>query len=131
MNNAFYDSLRKTALASIDKYGMSIVLTRTVKGVQDNNAGTVGASTTTTYNCVGLIEEYDERVVSSSLVRADEKKLLIAAEGLGVKPIVGDQFELPDGIWFIPDGDGFDRIPPVKVLAPGGIDILYTVRIRQ
>jgi hypothetical protein len=132
MSDAFYENLRdKTAGPLIERYGMPIVMTRTVGGAIDENTGAAGATTTTTYNCFGLIELYDARVIAASLVQAGEKKLLISAKSLTVKPQVGDKFTLYDGVWFIPDGDGFGRIPPVDVLAPGGIALIYTVRIRQ
>jgi hypothetical protein len=132
MSNVYYENLRDaTAGPLIEKYGMPLVLTRTVPGTVNENAGTVGVPTYTTHNCFGLVEEYDDRVVASSLVQAGEKKLLLSAKGLTIQPDVGDRFTMPDGIWTIPDGDGPGGIPPVQVLAPGGIAVIYTLRVRK
>jgi hypothetical protein len=132
MSNTYYEGLRDTTAGPlIEKYGMPITLTRTTGATVDDNTGVLTPGTTVAYSCFGLVEDYSDRVVAASLVNAGEKKLLVSAKGLSVKPQVGDRFTLPDGVWFIPDGDGYGRLPPVSALAPGGIAVMYTVRIVQ
>jgi hypothetical protein len=132
MSDAYYQNLRDvTAGPLIEKYGMPISLIRHTPGVVDNDAGTIAAGTDATYPCFGLVNLYDARVHAASLVAAGEKEVLVSAKGLNVVPQVGDKFNMPDGIWFISDGNDYNRIPPVQTLAPGGIAIMYTIRIRQ
>lgn len=130
MSDQYYENMRdKTAAPLIKKYGMEVTLTRTIPGTPDPKKGNAGTPTTAEYTCYVVQEDYDDSMLARSLVKSGEKKLLVSAEGLSSAPIIGDKFTMPDGIWFIPDGDG--GIPPVRTLAPGGIAIMYTVRVRQ
>lgn len=103
-----------------------------VEGV--GNPITIVSGSKIDYSCFGLVEEYSDYMVSKSLVKRGDKKILLSAKGLNVVPKIGDLIIFPDNtIWFIPEGGGLETssFQPVQTLAPGGIPIMYTIQARQ
>lgn len=131
---SFYENIRdNTAGKLIKKYGMALTLRKITKGAYAAETGTRQPDSYMDYPCFGVIEEYKAYMVANSLVMRGDKKLILSANGLSVIPEIGDQIIAPDGIWFIPDGDGsqVSKFNPIETLAPGGITIMYTIQVRK
>lgn len=132
MSDSFYTGLRdSTAGPLIEKYGMALTLVRVTEGAYDPSTGKNAASTTASYpDCFGLIDKFTASERSNPQIRNSDIKLLLSAKGLTITPQIGDQFTMPDGTWYIPEGDGA-TYNPVEPLAPGGIPVMYTIQLRK
>lgn len=131
MSDAFYTGLRDTTAGPlIEKYGMALTLTRVTPGAYDPATGGVSGATTANYSCFGLVDSFSVNEIMGAMVRSSDKKLLLSAKGLNTVPQIGDQFTLPDGVWYIPEGSG-SGYNPIQPLAPGGIAVMYTIQLRR
>jgi hypothetical protein len=131
MSDAFYNGMRDSVAGPLlEKYGMPLTLVRVTAGTYDPNTGGITGATTASYACFGLVDEFKAGEVIGAMIRSGDKKLLLSAKNLTVVPQIGDQFTMPDGTWYIPEGSG-SGYNPIQTLAPGGVAVMYTLQVRR
>jgi hypothetical protein len=132
---SFYTSLRDATVGPlIKKYGMAVTLRQIIKGAYNPDTGTMAADTTADYTCYAIAGSYNAYMVANSLVRQDDQKLVVSAQGLTVEPKIGDRFVLPDGsVWNIPTEQGslISQFQPIKKIAPAGVVVMYEIQVRK
>ena len=65
------------------------------RDLEDLTAGPINVETA--YNFQGIIEDYDDKYISSTLVQAGDRKVLIIAASITTAPEIGDKITM-DGI---------------------------------
>jgi hypothetical protein len=114
-----YARPRATADRLIKRYGMAGKLIRAKeRDPYDPNP----AEGFDEYPCRVVVTEFSLRDRESSLIEANDRKLLIAAEGLAVEPKGEDRIEV---------GGASFEIVAVMPLKPADTAILYTVQARS
>jgi hypothetical protein len=90
--------LAKTIATALQSVLYPITLTRIVPGGYQPGTGAVGAGSTTTHSCRGMVEDFDsmslQKAVSyldDALVRVGDRKVLIAAATLATTPFPSDK----------------------------------------
>ena len=114
------EALAATTRRQIKDKGRPITL-RLVEAAFDPASGE-SVPVTTDSDAFGLFTEFEERQFDGSVVRAGDKLLLIAAEGLNAAPT-------PD--YKVIDGTEVWNVEHVSAVQPGPTAVLYKLRIRQ
>ena len=114
------EDLAATTRRQIEDKGRPITL-RLVEAAFDPASGE-SAPVTTDSEAFGLFSEFEERQIDGSVVRAGDKLLLIAAEGLNAVPT-------PD--YKVVDGADVWNVAHVSAVQPGPTAVLYKLRIRR
>jgi hypothetical protein len=100
-------------------HGYNLTLKRVeVGGAYDTATGTVSGGTTSTAPIRGVFINYLEQDVDGTNVQADDRKLLVRADGLTLVPQVGD---------FVDDEV---RVVSVRKIQSGSTVIAYTCQTR-
>lgn len=121
------DRLARKALALLEKYGEEAFLTRRTTGEYDV-ATSAPAVTVASHEVKVLVladsgqDKEGDSLAKGSTVKAARRKLLVAAGGLAVVPVPGDEVgPLEVRTWTVLATD-----PPVQL---GGTPILFTLRV--
>lgn len=120
-----YSFIAKQAASAIKSAGKSLTFTRETPGTKDPRTGTSNPSTFTTFTANALALEYSAKdaglsYIEGTTVRTDDKKVLV--EVGSYKPDMGDKVTI--------QGVDFEVIG-IQTLAPGGIDLMYTLQVRR
>lgn len=115
-----YTRNKATADRLIDKFGQALTLTKTTGGggFDANGDPVVPSSTTITGNGVKLDFKQDE-IDGTNIVAGDAKLLLGSASGA------------PEDGMTVPIGGLTWRVMINKPLDPAGVDVIYTLQLRQ
>ena len=116
-----YDATKVSAAKAIKKSGVAMTL---------NHKGTTAATnpwdspteTTTAYPCNGVITNYSAHEIDGTVIRRDDRKVLLAAGGLAVTPTTADTLTI---------GGVELAIMHVEPIAPSNDPIIYTVQVRN
>ncbi len=112
------------AQAEIAAAGRAVSIVRVVDGAPADPAKPwdLPAASRTDHATHGLFTAYERRIVDGTLIRADDQKVLIPAQGLAIAPTTKDRLEDDGSEW---------RILSVKPLRPGDSVILYELHVRR
>ncbi len=114
-----YARSRSTAERLIAKFGQSATLRRTTPGNGPSyNPGTV----TTDYACTVKVGSYALSLQDGTLIKADDKKVMLSTAGLSVVPTTSDQL--------IINGD-LHTIVTVMPTDGAGSAVMYTCQARR
>lgn len=116
-----YARSRATADRLIKRFGQAGAIRRSVTtGGQSWNPGS-GSTVTTDYPCTLVLLDYSAREIDGSLIRATDKRVLIAKADLMIEPLQSDGLVI---------GGKAYSIMNVSPLSPGGTVVLYEVQAR-
>lgn len=123
-----YLKTRERATASLKKSGLPMVLTQ-VQSTFDEVTSKDTITATNTYDCYGIFKTitsssksqfFVEKLTEGTNFLSTDKIVLVSWPG--VAPKVGDKITIQSADWAIMNSNN---------LAPGGIDIMYYLHIRQ
>lgn len=128
--SAFYDRMAATALRLIGNYGQQIQFSRTVDGEYDPEVGgSTGGSTETEQATVvilpasnALVQSFDIKFESGTLVESNLRALVIAAKGLNWMPSPGDKASFDGADWT------FIGCTPIN---PAGTPLVYKASVKR
>lgn len=106
---------------SVETYGAAMTLRKPGAAAYNPATGDVAASSTD-FAVRGLIESYSEFHVAQGLVKAGDRRIIIAAGSLSVTPQQGDTLLLGGQTFFIVN---------VKSDYAGDTPILHTLQVRN
>lgn len=75
--------------------------------------------TTVTYSCKGMVDEFSDYAIANRLVDAQDRKVLILATSLSIKPTDGDRVTIKGPT--DPAAVTYRIVPPVKVDPAGAV----------
>lgn len=116
-----YDATKVSAAKSIKKSGVAMALNRK-STTAANNPWEPPTETKTTYSCYGVITNYAANEIDGTVIRRDDRKVLLAAGGLAVMPTTADTLTI---------GGVELAIMHVEPIAPSNVPIIYTVQVRN
>ena len=116
-----YDATKVSAAKAIKKSGVAMIL---------NHKGTTAATnpwdppteTTTAYPCNGVITNYQMNEIDGTVIKRDDRKVLLGADGLPVMPTNLDTLTI-GGVEML--------IMHVEPIAPSNDPIIYIVQVRN
>lgn len=115
-----YGRIADRAHKLLERFGASVDITITVAGEYDPETGIT--TSTTTYNGVGAVFDYEARDIDGTLIMSDDRRVYASVNGL------------PDSITtaakLIFNGDTYNIIT-VKKLDPSGINVLWELQVRK
>lgn len=114
-----YAAAKVDALAGIVEGGTDAVLIQ--RGASVGLAHNPTAGTDTEHQCKALLLSYGKTEIDGTLVQRQDRKLLVAAEGLTVAPVPVDKIRI--------GGVTFD-IVSVMPFDPGGVAVYFEVQAR-
>ena len=97
MSSPLAGSLAKTIGGAFKTLFLDAVLTRDGESTGPSYDPTLGEPLT--FNCKAIVEKYSDRFRTDSLIRQSDRKVLILANSLGVRPAEGDRITI-SGITF-------------------------------
>lgn len=115
-----YDKARAKARVLIETFGVPLTLKHKSYG-SPSNPWEAPTGTSKDYQCYGVILNYESREIDGIVVKRDDRKVLLASEGLAVEPSTND---------FLTIGSVDFAIESVVPLAPSNEAILYTLQVR-
>jgi len=118
----FYEQRAASALRLIKKYGMTMTVRRVTKGEYNSEAGERAADVVLSLDGKGIIEEYETKEIDGTLIQAGDRKIILAASGLAIRPKKGDLLVIDGAI---------SQIVKNKPTSPGGVDIIHNLQIRD
>jgi hypothetical protein len=128
----FYEQRAASALRLIKKYGMNMVLRRVTKGTYHPSAGSTDASTVVDCAAKGIVEEYKVQDIDGTIIKNGDKSVILAASGLAFRPDTNDFLligaTIVNGVTV--GGEPW-KIFVNKTTAPGGIDIIHNIQLRN
>lgn len=125
-----YEELQHEALELIDEFGRKITLSRSVDGEYDpETGGSTGGSTETEQASVvilpasnALVQSFDIKFESGTLVESNLRALVIAAKGLEWMPSPGDKASFDGADWT------FIGCTPIN---PAGTPLVYKASVKR
>ncbi len=115
-----YKALRQDVTRILKDFGQPLRLVRSKNPVANPVAGTVSDSGDVTYSIVGVITNYDARVIDGDLIRSEDKEAYVQAF---VEPQAGDTLvEATGREWAVVNFNSIE---------PAGISVLYTLQLRR
>lgn len=117
-----FAEMQATADDLIGEFGMPGAIRRSTTtggGPYDPDGGTI---TVTDHPCMLVVDEYGLRERESSLIEANDRKVLVAVGGLTVEPQEEDQIVIGGAVF---------EIVSVKPIAPAGVVVLYEIQARS
>lgn len=115
-----YDATKISAAKAIKKSGVAMTLNRK-STTAATNPWEPPKETTTAYPCNGVITNYSAHEIDGTVIRRDDRKVLLAA-GLPVVPTTADTLTI---------GGVELAIMHVEPIAPSNDPIIYTVQVRN
>jgi len=119
MSAAFYDRMAQTAGRLIDRFGMSITVTRTTGGSVNPITGAVTPGQITTFTPKGVFQRVPEDLVDGSRILASDR-LLLLDDTVAVQ--MTDRISVGAQQW---------PIEEITVVQPATVPLVYVVRVRQ
>jgi hypothetical protein len=115
-----YSQSAATAARLIEKFGTSVIMSRTVPGAYNPATGAPGAGTTTTQTVKAAVLDFPQSYIDGTLIRAGDRRVLVSAVGT-TAPLAGDTFPWKSQALVV---------VKVKELGPAGVAVLYTLQVR-
>lgn len=121
MTSFDYTATRATAERLLERFGRSVSLRRTT--VSGGDAWNPGGGTATTVNhaATAVVTEYDAREIDGTLIRREDRRVILSTEGLSVTPATSDKVVVGATVYAIVN---------VAPLEPGGTVVLYEIQAR-
>lgn len=123
----FYSNLAATAARLIVEKGGPVTLRRPDPGTYDPVTGETTAGAANDYALRGLLLDY--KLIASGVkyaegteIRQDDKRLLLAAEGLDITPAPTDRAIV---------GAETYQVVNIKQINPAGTPVLYELQVRK
>jgi hypothetical protein len=121
---AFYDEMATVALDLITEFGQAVTILDVTPGEYDPDVGGTGPDTIVERTAQGILLDFTGyEFQTNSLIQFGDKKLKIAAQGLGSPPGLLSKVVAQGRTWSI--------IPLVKEINPAGTPILYELQVRS
>jgi len=121
---AFYDEMAAVALDLITEFGQAVTIIDVTPGEYDPALGGTGPDLTVERTAQGILLDFTGyEFQTSTLIQQGDKKLKVAAQGLGEAPGLLSKVVAQGRTWSI--------IPPVKEINPAGTPILYELQVRS
>ncbi|WP_426182890.1 hypothetical protein [Pseudomonas sp. TWRC1-2] len=121
---AFYDEMAVMALDMITEFGQPVTISKTEPGEYDPETGGEAPGSTVEQIAQGILLDFTgQDFQNNSLIKQGDKKLKIAAQGLGWVPGLLDKVAAQGRTWAI--------VPPLKEVNPAGTPILYELQVRS
>lgn len=115
--------LRRIALSTIKKYGLTASFAVKSGGTYSPTSGSVSGESTATYSVkVTPPEPYETKYQDGDLIRAGDARIYIADQGLAFVPAVGQRVTI--------DGDTFVSVS-VNAIRSGELVCLWEVALRR
>ena len=116
-----YQSLAVKVLRLIGEYGAAMTIRQARAGTFNPGTGQIQGSSQDAA-CLGLLDSYGVDMVDGTSVLAGDRRVYLAAQGLGLTPQPGDQL-LSGSLSF--------NLVKVDSVGPGGIILFYDIQARQ
>lgn len=116
-----YADLQLTVERLITKFGASAFIRRASTASYDPTTGLVATSVASDEGCIAAVIDYEEKAIDGTLIQRGDQRALISCVGLN-PPRIGDKLMWSDKLLSV--------VNPVAI-APGGINVLYDVQVRQ
>lgn len=114
-----YNQVAQLAKNAIDQFGQDVTLTKTIVGEYDPVIGEA-AVTKTSQSARGVVFDYGTKNIDGTLIKQGDRQLYMSPIGLVA---VADNYTVTvTGVTY--------TITMVKVLNPGGVNLLYECNIR-
>jgi len=121
---AFYDEMAVMALEMITEFGQPVIISKTQPGEHDPETGGDSPGATIEQTAQGILLDFTgQEFQNNSLIKQDDKKLKIAAQGLEWVPDLLNKVIIQGRTWSI--------VPPLKEVNPAGTPILYELQVRS
>lgn len=121
---AFYDEMAVMALEMITEFGQPVTIRDIVKGEYDPDTSMTPPDSVVERTAQGILLDFTgQEFQTNSLIKVGDKKLKIAAAGLGLAPSLLSKVVVQGKTWTI--------IPPLKEINPAGTPILYELQVRS
>lgn len=121
---SFYDEMASMALDLITEFGQPVTISDVTPGEYDPETSQNGPDTTVERTARGILLDFTGyEFQTNSLIQFGDKKLKVAAQGLGEAPGLLSKVVAQGRTWSI--------IPPVKEVNPAGTPILYELQVRS
>ena len=117
--SAFYDRMQGVASDLLERFGQTVTFTRITGGGIDPVTG-VSTQTTTTIETVGTLRRYPNSLIDGTRIQQTDRELVIRAGD--IEPRLSDTVTVDGGTYTIEE---------VQTSTPGGIDLVYFVRVRE
>lgn len=117
----FYTRMAETALKQIADKGRTITLVTPGNDVYVPGTGFVSSSTKTN-KAKAVFTNYTKQDIDGTLILADDKQCLIAADALDFEPSTGDKIKEATTEWTVVRTD---------VVKPGSVALLYKIQVRR
>jgi hypothetical protein len=114
-----YPAIAAIALKLITEFGVAAALRRPAAPAAWAPSGALGVD----YPIRAVLQNYTLSERAATLIQAGDRKIIFAALGLAITPVIGDQLVIP--------GDGVYQIMDVTKIAPSGYPIVYTAQARR
>jgi hypothetical protein len=119
----FYERQRDgVAKKLIAKYGQAMTLRVITPGAYDPDTRLTADPVTTDYPIKGIAEEYKLSEVDGTVIQNGDKKILISASGLAVRPLPEHIVIMSGEVW---------QVINCTPLAPGGVAVTYSLQLRS
>ena len=115
-----YTKVRRTSDSLIAKFGTTVYIRR-IDINSESSPWDPAQTGYTDYESTALITGYEESSVDGTLIKNDDKKVLLSAQGLDITPDYSDKLIY---------GTQEYEIRNISPLAPGGTVVLYELQIR-
>ncbi|RQO62231.1 hypothetical protein [Pseudomonas sp. KBW05] len=120
----FYDRFAEVALRLITQFGQPVAIRKSEPGEYNPETGGESPGATVEQIAHGVLLDFTgQEFQNNSLIKQDDKKLKIAAQGLEWAPDLLNQVIVQGRTWTI--------VPPLKEVNPAGTPILYELQVRS
>ncbi|MBK5541509.1 hypothetical protein JFV28_20425 [Pseudomonas sp. TH05] len=121
---SFYQEMAVVALDMITEFGQPVTIRDIIKGEYDPDTSTTSPDSVVERIAQGILLDFTgQEFHTNTLIKVGDKKLKIAAAGLGPAPSLLSKVVVQGKAWTI--------IPPLKEINPAGTPILYEFQLRS
>ena len=121
---SFYFEMAAVALEMFSEFGQAVTIRDVIKGEYDPDTSTTSPDSVVERIAQGILLDFTgQEFQTNSLIKVGDKKLKIAAAGLGPAPSLLSKVVAQGKTWTI--------IPPLKEINPAGTPILYELQVRS
>jgi hypothetical protein len=119
---AFDAAMAKRVLGLVTRTGTSYTLSRTARTPNSSTPWKVSTATDSSITVRGILDDFRAAEVDGTVVKAGDRRYMLAASGMTLVPQPGDALT--------EDGDIF-RVVQVQAVRPAGTDLLYILQVRK
>lgn len=120
----FYDEMAATALELITEFGQPVTIRDVQPGDYDPVTGFETPGVEREQIAQGILLEFTgQEFAANTLLKAGDKKLKVAAQGLQWAPQLLNTVVI--------QGEEWSLIPPLKEINPAGTPLLYELQVRK